>query len=248
MTLFRRQLYRITTTAMGTAFVLTATQGAVAEPTSTWASPIAARLKITSPYGGRHTGVDFAVPTGTPVRSVGPGRVVLASWSGNYGKAVTIRMTDGRYTLYTHLSRISVRVGQRVRAQKRVGYSGATGRVTGPHLHFEVRARRGYGSDINPLRYLARHGVRLSLRAIPHDHLPSADPSPEPFAEPSAELGEFGSDCLPEELRMRVEEEVVTGHDVEGERRTGVPGPGGNVRDGEQVVVRAREGRDGTAE
>ncbi|MFP3989661.1 M23 family metallopeptidase [Streptomyces sp. E11-3] len=176
MTLFRRQLYGITAIAVGTACVLTAPPGAVAESASSWTSPITVRAKISAPYGGRsggyagrHTGVDFAVRTGTPVRAVGPGRVVLAARSGNYGKAVTIRMTDGRYTLYTHLSRISVRVGQRVRAKTRVGRSGATGRVTGPHLHFEVRARRGYGSDINPLSYLARHGVRVSTRAMPLD-------------------------------------------------------------------------------
>ncbi|MHC0431803.1 M23 family metallopeptidase [Streptomyces sp. O3] len=163
-------------TAVGAVCALTVPPGSAAAPTGGWTSPLAVRAKISAPYGirsgghaGHHTGVDFAVPTGTPVRAVGSGTVVLAARSGDYGKAVTIRMTDGHYTLYTHLSRIAVRVGQRVRAGTHLGRSGATGRVTGPHLHFEVRARRGYGSDINPLAYLDRRGVRLPLRAMPLD-------------------------------------------------------------------------------
>lgn len=97
---------------------------------------------------------------------MGAGTVVLARRSGAYGKAVTIRMKDGRYTLFGHLSRITVRPGQKVRARTRLGYSGSTGRSTGPHLHFEVRKSRRYGTDINPLIYLAKHGVRLTSRTF----------------------------------------------------------------------------------
>jgi murein DD-endopeptidase MepM/ murein hydrolase activator NlpD len=110
---------------------------------------------------GHHTGIDLAVPKGTPVHSVGDGKVVFAGYSGSYGYAVTIHMTDGKYTLFAHLSEIDVKPGERVGPGDLVGKSGATGNVTGPHLHFEVRAHRRYGSDINPVTYLAQHGVSL---------------------------------------------------------------------------------------
>jgi len=133
-----------------------------------WARPIRKRARVTMRYRvrgnwlvGYHTGVDLAVPKGTPVYAVGTGVVVLASWSGSYGKAVTIKMSDSRYIVYGHLSRISVARGAKVKAGTRIGSSGATGRATGPHLHFEVRARRPYGSDIDPVKYLARHGLSL---------------------------------------------------------------------------------------
>ncbi|MFL5993810.1 MAG: M23 family metallopeptidase [Streptomyces sp.] len=133
-----------------------------------WSRPIRKRARVTMRYGvrgnwqvGYHTGVDLGVPKGTPVYAVGSGVVVLASWSGSYGKAVTIKMSDSRYVLYAHLSRISVARGAKVKAGTRIGSSGATGRATGPHLHFEVRSRRPYGSDIDPVRYLARHGLSL---------------------------------------------------------------------------------------
>ncbi|HZG04819.1 MAG TPA: M23 family metallopeptidase [Streptomyces sp.] len=133
-----------------------------------WARPVAGDYRVTAAYGipgnwqaGRHTGIDFAMPVGTPVYSVGSGTVVFAGRSGAYGKAATIRMDDDHYTLFAHLSELSVRTGDRVRAGSRVGSSGATGRVTGPHLHFEVRTGRGYGSDVDPVAYLARRGVQL---------------------------------------------------------------------------------------
>ncbi|MEU3338579.1 transglycosylase family protein [Streptomyces sp. NPDC002144] len=110
---------------------------------------------------GYHTGVDFPVPTGTSVRSVAAGRVVTAGWGGSYGYQVVIRHADGRYTQYGHLSAISVRAGQSVSEGQRIGRSGATGNATGPHLHFEVRTGPGFGSDIDPLRYLRAGGVRI---------------------------------------------------------------------------------------
>lgn len=133
-----------------------------------WSRPIRKRVRVTMRYGvrgnwlaGYHTGVDLAVPKGTPVYAVGTGVVVLASWSGSYGKAVTIKLSDSKYVVYGHLSKISVARGAKVKAGTRLGSSGATGRATGPHLHFEVRAKRTYGSDIDPVKYLARHGLTL---------------------------------------------------------------------------------------
>ncbi|MGW2486256.1 transglycosylase family protein [Streptomyces sp. NPDC001606] len=110
---------------------------------------------------GYHTGVDFLVPTGTTVRAAEAGQVVAAGWGGSYGYQVEIRHADGRYTQYAHLSAISVRVGQRVTGGQRIGRSGSTGNVTGPHLHFEVRTGPAFGSDIDPIAYLRAHGVRI---------------------------------------------------------------------------------------
>ncbi|MFI9763238.1 M23 family metallopeptidase [Streptomyces sp. NPDC051963] len=133
-----------------------------------WSRPIRRRKTVTNRYRvransltGYHTGIDLGVPQGTPVYAVGSGVVVLARWSGAYGKAVTVKMHDSRYVLYAHLSRISVARGAKVRPGTRIGSVGSTGHATGPHLHFEVRARRGYGSDIDPVKYLARHGLRI---------------------------------------------------------------------------------------
>ncbi|MGW5429893.1 M23 family metallopeptidase [Streptomyces sp. NPDC004059] len=108
---------------------------------------------------GHHTGVDFVVPTGTPVKSVGAGTVVSAGWGGAYGNQVVIRLNDRHYAQYGHLSQLSVTAGQTVTAGRQIGLSGATGNVTGPHLHFEIRTTPDYGSDIDPVAYLRAHGV-----------------------------------------------------------------------------------------
>ncbi|GLF92765.1 transglycosylase family protein [Streptomyces yaizuensis] len=110
---------------------------------------------------GYHTGVDFPVPTGTPVRSVATGRVVSAGWAGSYGYQVIIRHLDGRYSQYAHLSALAVRSGQEVASGQRIARSGSTGNSSGPHLHFEIRTGPGYGSDIDPLAYLRAGGVSL---------------------------------------------------------------------------------------
>ncbi|MEU6372731.1 transglycosylase family protein [Streptomyces sp. NPDC046909] len=110
---------------------------------------------------GYHTGVDFAVPTGTSVKAVAAGRVVSSGWAGSFGYQVVIRHSDGRYTQYAHLSAISVKSGQSVGGGQRIGRSGSTGNSTGPHLHFEVRTGPGFGSDIDPVAYLRRGGVRI---------------------------------------------------------------------------------------
>lgn len=110
---------------------------------------------------GYHTGVDFPVPTGTPVKSVGGGTVVAAGWEGSFGYQVVVRHTDGRYSQYAHLSAISVRNGQSVGAGQRIGRSGSTGNSSGPHLHFEVRTGPGFGSDVDPLAYLRAGGVKI---------------------------------------------------------------------------------------
>ena len=110
---------------------------------------------------GYHTGVDFSVGTGTPVKAVTDGEVVTAGWGGAYGNQVVVRHDDGTYSQYAHLSQLSVSAGQRVGAGDQLGLSGSTGNSTGPHLHFEVRTGPDYGSDIDPVAYLKEHGVSL---------------------------------------------------------------------------------------
>ncbi|MEV7018273.1 M23 family metallopeptidase [Streptomyces sp. NPDC093991] len=110
---------------------------------------------------GSHTGIDFHAASGTPVQSVGVGTVVEAGWGGAYGNQVVIKMHDGTYTQYAHLSSIAVSVGQEVAAGQQIGFSGATGNVTGAHLHFEARTSAEYGSDLDPVAYLRSHGVNI---------------------------------------------------------------------------------------
>ncbi|MCK8435559.1 M23 family metallopeptidase [Streptomyces sp. D2-8] len=110
---------------------------------------------------GSHTGVDFHAASGTSVHAVGAGTVVEAGWGGSYGNQIVIKMNDGTYTQYGHLSSAGVSVGQQVTPGQQIGLSGATGNVTGPHLHFEARTSPEYGSDIDPVAYLRSHGVNL---------------------------------------------------------------------------------------
>ncbi|MFJ2830230.1 M23 family metallopeptidase [Streptomyces sp. NPDC087263] len=110
---------------------------------------------------GSHTGVDFHAASGTSVHAVGSGTVVTAGWGGAYGNQIVLRMNDGTYTMYGHLSSIGVSVGQTVTPGQQIGLSGATGNTTGPHLHFEARTTAEYGSDIDPVAYLRSHGVNV---------------------------------------------------------------------------------------
>jgi len=110
---------------------------------------------------GSHTGIDFHAASGTSVHAVGSGTVVEAGWGGAYGNQIVIKMADGMYTMYGHLSSIGVSVGQTVTPGQQIGLSGATGNTTGPHLHFEARTTSEYGSDVDPVAYLRSHGVNV---------------------------------------------------------------------------------------
>ncbi|MFI8939222.1 peptidoglycan DD-metalloendopeptidase family protein [Streptomyces syringium] len=108
-----------------------------------------------------HTGQDFAVPTGTPVRSVGAGTVVSAGCGGPFGISLVIRHSGGWYSQYAHLSASFVAPGDQVLPGQWIGLSGTTGNSTGPHLHFEIRTKPGYGSAVDPVAWLRVRGVRL---------------------------------------------------------------------------------------
>ncbi|MFB6814918.1 M23 family metallopeptidase [Streptomyces sp. NPDC056347] len=110
---------------------------------------------------GSHSGVDFHAVSGSSVVAVGAGTVVEAGWGGAYGNNIVLRMTDGTYTQYGHLSSIGVSIGQSVAEGQQIGLSGSTGNSTGPHLHFEARTTPSYGSDLDPVAYLRAHGAAV---------------------------------------------------------------------------------------
>ena len=121
-------------------------------------NPLSVVFRITGHFGFRihpvskkrsfHKGIDLGgVRIGTPVHAAMSGRVTFAGTSYGYGKMVILRHKKDYETRYAHLSRIQVRVGQKVPLQSVVGYVGKTGIVTGPHLHFEIRKGR---KPINP--------------------------------------------------------------------------------------------------
>lgn len=107
----------------------------------------------------KHNGLDYAAPTGTPVRNVGNGYVDFAGRQNGYGNVVIVRHGNGKETLYGHLSRIDVRKGQRVEQGQRLGAVGSTGWSTGPHLHFEFRV----GGVHRDPRQLARSSEAVQL-------------------------------------------------------------------------------------
>lgn len=109
-----------------------------------------------------HLGVDYAAPTGTPIRAVGDGVILMAKWHGGGGKTIKIRHNSNYQTAYLHLSRFekSIRTGVRVKQGQVIGYVGSTGMSTGPHLHFEFAHN---GRVMDPLK----------------QKFPSADPIPE---------------------------------------------------------------------
>ena len=99
--------------------------------------------------GRQHTGVDFLAGDGAPIGAAGRGVVAFADWtSGGYGNLVVVKHRLGFESWYAHLSRISAWVGEAVVGGSRIGYVGATGRATAPHLHFEVRH---FGTPIDPV-------------------------------------------------------------------------------------------------
>jgi murein DD-endopeptidase MepM/ murein hydrolase activator NlpD len=98
-----------------------------------------------------HTGIDFSNAVGTPIQATANGKVTFVGWQGNYGLMVKISHSAELETLYAHLHRNYVRVGQEVERGQVIGSMGQTGRATGPHLHYEIRKN---GQAINPNPYL----------------------------------------------------------------------------------------------
>jgi murein DD-endopeptidase MepM/ murein hydrolase activator NlpD len=120
--------------------------------------------KITTPYKklgkmwskGYHTGVDFAVPGGTPIVAVADGKIENANWGASYGTQL-VQKVSGGWVIYAHLSAADVKPGATVKKGQVIGKSGNTGNSSGPHLHFEMRSNIKWsaGQDIDPAAILA---------------------------------------------------------------------------------------------
>lgn len=138
------------------------------------ASPLAFS-RVTSGYGMRfhpikggrrpHLGVDFAAPTGTPVRATADGTVKFAGRKGGYGNFIEVQHRNGQSTAYAHLHRILVRQGQRVDQGDTIGQVGSTGASTGPHLHYEFREKGVAKDPLKVARIQAGEPVPASARA-----------------------------------------------------------------------------------
>ncbi|MFF9116763.1 M23 family metallopeptidase [Streptomyces massasporeus] len=117
-------------------------------------------------WAHKHSGQDFAVPSGTQVVAAHGGTVVKAGGNGAgdgpaYGNAVVIKHGNGTYSQYAHLSKVTVHVGQIVKTGQEIAKSGNTGNSSGPHLHFEIRTTPNYGSAIDPVKFLRAKGVKV---------------------------------------------------------------------------------------
>ena len=133
----------------------------IAAQKAPFANPVKNAFRFTSQFGFRrdpktggrrmHSGVDFAAGSGTPLYATADGVVTHAGWQSGYGRLVKIKHDFGIETRYAHQSRIRVKVGQRVSRGQRIGDMGASGRVTGVHLHYEVRVG---GKAVNPMIYI----------------------------------------------------------------------------------------------
>jgi len=108
----------------------------------------------------RHSGVDLAAPTGTPVYATADGYVGRANRFGSYGLFVKIDHGADLETRYAHMSRLAVNTGERVMKGDVIGYVGSTGRSTGPHLHYEVRVN---GVAVNPIPYMVETDVQIAM-------------------------------------------------------------------------------------
>jgi murein DD-endopeptidase MepM/ murein hydrolase activator NlpD len=153
--------------------------------------PLPEVVEVTSPFGWRthpiygdrrlHSGEDLGAPEGMPVLSAHSGYVRYADWGDGYGNMVIIEYADGKYqTLYAHLSEIFVQPGEAVRARQIIGKVGATGGVTGAHLHFELLKKSA--NDFEPIDPSAQiQAVEAYVAVKP------ADPQPHSQVDPSSD-------------------------------------------------------------
>ena len=140
---------------------------------NSWTKPVSGKYELSAGFGNsgdrwsaKHSGQDFAVPTGTPVKAVHSGTVVKAGPNGagdgsSYGNAVVIKHKNGTYSQYAHLSKLKVKAGQQVTTGQKIALSGSTGNSSGPHLHFEIRTTPDYGSGKEPIQVMRSHGVKV---------------------------------------------------------------------------------------
>ena len=106
---------------------------------------------ISRGYSGSHDGIDIATPTGTPIYASHKGKVAYSGYSKTYGNYIIIAFSNDWATLYAHLSKRLVQKGEYVKARQKIGLAGATGIVSGAHLHFELFKNK---ENVNPERYM----------------------------------------------------------------------------------------------
>ncbi|MER5257836.1 MULTISPECIES: M23 family metallopeptidase [unclassified Streptomyces] len=126
------------------SYTLTGTFG---QPGSMWSS-------------GYHTGLDFAAPTGTPIKAIHSGTIKEAGWAGAYGYRTVLELDDGTEIWFCHQSSMSVSVGQKVTTGETIGRVGATGNVTGAHLHLEIHPG-GDSTGVDPAAWLRGKGQSI---------------------------------------------------------------------------------------
>lgn len=123
--------------------------------TGTFARPLSRGYHVSSPFGARwgsmHTGIDLALPSGSPVLAADGGRVIFSGNQGTYGLLVIIDHGGNLSSYYAHNSKLLVKKGDEVFKGQKIALSGNTGRSTGPHLHFEIRKNN---VPVNPTKYL----------------------------------------------------------------------------------------------
>ncbi|MCW5578979.1 MAG: M23 family metallopeptidase [Dokdonella sp.] len=135
-----------------------------------------------------HKGVDYAAPSGTPIRAAGDGKIVFRGWKSGYGNFVMIQHNAHITTAYGHMSRFAkVKVGQHVAQGQVIGYVGMTGLATGPHLHYEFRVDGGH-----------RNPLKVTL------------PPPEPL--PAAELAQFKAATAPMLAKLKLADGIQLAH------------------------------------
>ncbi|MBS0211768.1 MAG: peptidoglycan DD-metalloendopeptidase family protein [Proteobacteria bacterium] len=111
---------------------------------------LAGRMHPILGYMRKHTGVDYAAPTGTPIVAAGDAKVIFEGWKGGYGNCIILDHGRGYTTLYGHMSRFGrYHVGQHVEQGTTIGYVGMTGMATGPHLHYEFRINGQYRNPLS---------------------------------------------------------------------------------------------------
>jgi len=126
-------------------------------------SPFGNRTDPFSEEGAFHKGVDIQATTGTPVHATADGIVIFAEMYSGFGRLVVVDHGEGMHTYYAHLSKFWVRAGQEIRRGDGVGEVGSSGKVTAPHLHYEVHMG---GTPINPIRFM-RTGVAQAQQEEP---------------------------------------------------------------------------------
>jgi len=127
----------------------------IAAQKAPFAMPVKQAFRYTSGFGPRwgrmHNGTDMAAPLGTPIYATADGEVIFAGRQSGYGLIVKIKHDFGIVTRFAHMSKLSVKKGQRVSRGDQIGGMGNTGRSTGSHLHYEIRVN---GKAINPMIYI----------------------------------------------------------------------------------------------